>query len=284
MLFKRILPLALVALATAVSAQANDRQKLMAVLEAQDEDTKARYEWRNPAKTLEFIGIEPGMTVVEGLPGGGWYTKILLPYLGERGRLIGANYSLELFPLFGFFNDEQLKQLETWTTDFPAQAEEWRGESGAPISAFHFGSMPDEMKGTADAVLMIRAMHNLARFEGQGGFMTAALKDMYDVLRPGGVVGIVQHEARKDKSDEWADGSRGYIKKSFVKSQMHDAGFEYVGSSPINENPKDQPGEEDIVWRLPPGLFTSQEDPELRAKMQAIGESNRMTLVFRKPE
>ena len=84
-------------------------------------------------------------------------------------------------------------------------------------------------------------------------------------------------------SDEWAGGQRGYLKKSFVIAKMKEAGFEFEDGIEINMNEKDQPGEEDIVWRLPPSFFTSHENPELKAEMEAIGESNRMTLKFRKP-
>jgi predicted methyltransferase len=185
--------------------------------------------------------------------------------------------------LFGFFSEEQLKEKETWVTDFTADATAWSGENGATVSAFAFGSMPDEMKGTADAVLFIRALHNLARFESQGGFLTAALLDAFDVLKPGGTVGVVQHQARDEMPDEWAGGQNGYLKKSFIISAMESAGFEFVAGNDINQNPKDQPTDQDIVWRLPPSLATSRDNPELKAELEAVGESNRMTLKFRKP-
>ncbi len=258
--------------------------RLASVLAAQPEETQARYEFRHPQETLEFFGIAPGMTVMEALPGTGWYSKILLPYLGGEGQLIGADYSMDMYPLFGFFNEEWLAEHATWATDFPAGAAEWAGEDGAGVTAFVFGKMPEEMKGTADAVLLVRALHNLARFEKDGGFLTAALTDVRDVLRPGGIVGVVQHEARPDRPDDWAGGQNGYLKRDFVIAKMQEFGFEYVGSSDINQNEKDQAGEGDIVWRLPPSLSTSRENPELRAELEAIGESNRMTLKFRKPE
>ena len=257
--------------------------KLSSVLAEQPEEVQARYSYRHPAETLEFFGIAPGMTVIEALPGGGWYTKILLPYLGQEGRLVGADYSFDMYPLFGFFSAEQLKEKETWVNDFTADAKEWAGDDGAPVSAFVFGSMPEEMKGTADAVLFIRALHNLARFEDEGGYLTKALQDAFDVLKPGGTVGVVQHRARDTMSDEWAGGQHGYLKKSFVIASMEEAGFEFTGGIEINANEKDQPGDDDIVWRLPPSLATSRENPELKAEMEAIGESNRMTLKFRKP-
>ncbi len=257
---------------------------LAAVLDAQPDEMKARYAYRHPKETLEFIGIEPGMTVVEGLPGGGWYTKILLPYLGSEGHLIGANYAMEIWPNFSFATEEFMEKQSTWTTDFPADAQAWRGESGASVDAFVMGSLPEEMKGTADVVFFARVLHNLANFESQGGFLTTSLADAYAVLKPGGIFGVVQHHARDEMSDAFADGSHGYLKKSFVIAAAEAAGFEYVGESDINANPNDQPGEDDIVWRLPPTLATSADNPELRAELEAVGESNRMTLKFRKPE
>lgn len=257
---------------------------LAIVLDALPDEMKARYPYRHPKETLEFIGIEPGMTVVEGLPGSGWYTRILLPYLGGEGHLIAADYSLELYPNFSFANEEFMANQRQWTTNFPAGAREWGGDNGAPVSAFHFGSMPADLAGTADVVFFPRVLHNLARFEAEGGYLTAALADAYAVLKPGGTFGIVQHEARDDMSDEFADGSRGYLKKSFVIAAVEAAGFEFVAESDINANPKDQPGNDDIVWRLPPTLGTSRHDPELKAELEAVGESNRMTLKFRKPD
>jgi predicted methyltransferase len=103
------------------------------------------------------------------------------------------------------------------------------------------------------------------------------------VLKPGGVLGVVQHEARPDMPDDFATGSGGYLKKAFIIEHMEAAGFEFVEDSDINENPQDQPAEGDVVWRLPPTLATTREDPEGREAMEAIGESNRMTLKFRKP-
>ena len=257
---------------------------LAAVLDAQPDEMKARYAYRHPQETLEFIGIEPGMTVVEGLPGRGWYTKVLLPYLGSEGHLIGANYAMEIWPNFPFGTEEFMEKQSTWTTDFPADAQAWRGESGASVDAFVMGSLPEEMKGTADVVFFARVLHNLARFESQGGFLTTALADAYAVLKPGGIFGVVQHHARDEMPDAFADGSHGYLKKSFVIATVEAAGFEYVGESDINANPKDQPSEDDVVWRLPPTLATSADNPELRAELESVGESNRMTLKFRKPE
>jgi predicted methyltransferase len=133
-----------------------------------------------------------------------------------------------------------------------------------------------------DRVLLIRALHNLNRFEQVAGTRSQALAAVRGMLKEDGLVGVVQHRLPESAPDEGADGSRGYLKQSAVIDMFENAGFELVASSEINANPKDQPGANDIVWRLPPSLSTSKENPELRAAMEAIGESDRMTLLFRK--
>ena len=271
------------ATAAAIAPGMSAEERLDAVLANQSDDAKARYQYRNPKQTLTFFGIKPGMTVVEGLPGTGWYSSILVPYLGPEGKLIGANYAYDMWPLFGFFSDEFIAGMKTWTTTWPELASQSYPEKGAKVAAFEFGKMPEELAGTADAVLMIRASHNLARFESQGGFMSQAMADLYKVLKPGGTLGVVQHWGPDELPDEWADGSKGYLKRDFVIQAYENGGFEFIASSPVNHNHRDQPTAEDIVWRLPPTLATSNEDPELRKEMQAIGESNRMTLKFKKP-
>ena len=266
-------------------AMASDQSKTLdEALAAQPAEVQARYVYRHSKETLEFFGIKPGMTVVEGLPGGGWYSKILLSYLGSDGTLIGVDYAEDMYPKFGFFDQEALDAKKTWVADWTAKANGWRADGDASVEAFQFGSMPDEMKGTADAVFLVRALHNLARFENDGGYLTTALNEAFEALKPGGVAAVVQHKARDEKPDEWADGSRGYLKEGFVIERREKAGFVFEASSDINNNPADQPGDEDIVWRLPPTFFTSRDNAELKAQMQAIGESNRMTLRFRKPE
>lgn len=265
-------------------AGADPGSRLESILAAQPEETRARYAWRNPVETLAFFGIAPGMTVVEALPGGGWYSKILIPYLGSQGRLIGADYAAEMFPLFGFFSEEFIAKKDTWVADWTAEAEGWRGEDAAPVAAFQFGSMPEDFAGTADAALFIRALHNLARFESDGAYLTKALGDVMAALKPGGVLGVVQHRAPAASDDAWATGANGYLKQDWVIARLQQAGFEFLGASELNANPLDQPAGEDVVWRLPPTLSTSRDNPELRAQLQAIGESDRMTLKFRKPE
>ena len=257
--------------------------RLDTILAAQADTAKARFEARNPKATLEFFGIEPGMTVVEALPGGGWYSKILIPYLGNEGHLVGVDYSIKMWPEFGgFANAEFLEKKKSWAAEWVEGAQAWRVGSEGKLSAFTFGDRDTSMDGSVDAVLFIRAMHNLSRFEDKGSYMSEALADTYALLKPGGIVGVVQHQGPESNSDEWATGSNGYLKKSDVIAKFKAAGFEFVKESAVNENPKDVPSNKDIVWRLPPSLGTSREDADLRVKMEAIGESNRMTLLFKK--
>ncbi len=259
---------------------------LDAILATQPAENQARYQYRNPKETIEFIGIEPGMKVIDILPGGGYYSRILLPYLGSEGGVVGVDYSPEMWKLFGgFANEEFLEAKKTWPATWTAQANEWRKEGDADVSAFAFGDVPEELTGTIDAVMMVRAFHHLNRFEEEGGFRVAALQDLYKVLKPGGIVGVVQHRSPEGNDDVWAEGDNGYVKQSHVIATMEAAGFTFEGSSEINANPKDQPSsdeENNFVWRLPPALGTSRDNPELRAKMVAIGESDRMTLKFTK--
>ena len=188
-----------------------------------------------------------------------------------------------MYPKFGFFNEEQLEAKKSWVKEWTADAEKWRNKDSATINAFQLGAMPENIKGSADAVLFIRALHNLARFENDGKYLTTALDDAFQALKPGGIVGVVQHQAPSTASDKWADGSNGYLKESYVSERMREAGFEKVASSEININIKDQPTEKDRVWRLPPTLATSKKDVEQQKRFKEVGESTRMTLLFRKP-
>jgi predicted methyltransferase len=257
---------------------------LAAVLSMQAAELQARYGDRHPQQTLEFFGVEPGMNVLEALPAGGWYSKILIQYLGLDGTLVGADYALDMYRKLGSYNEEQLAAKASWSTDWVAKASVWLSAGGADVEGFNFGAMPERVAGEVDAVLFIRALHNLARLEHDGGYLSAALADANSALKPGGIVGVVQHMAPESASDEWAGGANGYLKKSFVIASLEGAGFELVGESAVNENPLDQPTEDDFVWRLPPTLAISGDSPKVAESFEAIGESNRMTLLFRKPE
>lgn len=284
--------IALAACQTATQVQepqglsAESMAALDAALAAQPDEAKARYGARNPGETLAFFEIEPGMTVVEALPGGGWYSKILIPYLGPEGQLIGAHYPDAIWPvLFGADADpERIAGFISRADGWAAGAREWYGEDGADIQQYKMtDGQVAENAGTVDAVLFIRALHNLSRAESEMGTLSGAISEAYDLLKPGGVVGVVQHRGPEGNSDEWARGNAGYLKQSAVIAAFEAAGFELDATSEINANPLDMPGEDDIVWRLPPSTATTEEGTPERAAVDAIGESDRMTLRFRKP-
>ncbi len=265
---------------------ASAETQLDAVLTAQSDEAKARYQYRHPKETLSFFGIEPGMTVVDTLPGSVWYAGILSEYLGPEGRVIGANYSLSQRLAMGgrYASDEWQEENLTWPQNWTEKRNADLGEGRAPFSAFFYGDLPESLNGTADVILMVRAVHHFNRTEEEGGYLTEALTTAFDVLKPGGVVGVVQHRAPESNSDEWAIGNNGYVKQSRVIAVFESAGFELVEANEVNANPNDQPTEEDYVWRLPPALGgASRDNEEIRAAMIAIGESDRMTLKFRKP-
>lgn len=260
------------------SATEVNNQQLNSILAAQPDEVKARYQYRNPKETLEFFGIKPGMTVVEALPGGGWYSKILAPYLGNEGHLIGANYSKDLWPKFAWASEEFIAGRIAATDKFPAQVKEWVPENTPKVSSYTFATFPQELTGTVDAALYVRALHNLNRFDAEHQFMQQALKETHRILKPDGVVGIVQHST----TNAGADGETGYLVRDDLINSMDKAGFVLVASSDINANPKDQPAADESVWRLPPTYYTSKDDAKLKQKYAAIGESNRMTLLFKK--
>lgn len=258
--------------------------KLASILAEQPDGVKARYPFRNPAHTLDFFQIKPGMNVIEILPGGGWYSKILLPLLGKEGQLVGADYALDMWPHFSFMTPERLEKKKTWVSTWTKDAESWGGENSAKVSAFQLSNMPKTVEGSADAVLFIRALHNLARHHEKGPYLDSALKETYLALKPGGLVGIVQHQAHEDRPDDWADGNKGYLKKSFVINKMTEHGFELIGQSDINSNHKDQAKVGDSVWRLAPSLRSKKASPAEKQRLIEMGESNRMTLLFKKPK
>lgn len=254
---------------------------LTQVIDSRSVEEQTRDGARHPAQTLTFFRVEPGMTVAEALPGGGWYTRILANYLGDDATLYGVNYPDHLWPMFSFATDEWTASRIASTAAFSELVAGFT-DNGIKAEGFTFDTVPPEVAGTVDRVLMIRALHNLNRFEDQAGTRSQALVSVKGMLKDDGLVGVVQHRAPAAADAATADGSRGYLREADVISMFEEAGFELVASSEINANPKDQPGPEDIVWRLPPSLRTSADDPELRAAMTAIGESDRMTLLFRK--
>ena len=267
---------------TYTAAPKFDAAKLDAILAAQPDAVQARYDARHPAETLKFFGITPGMAIGEALPGGGWYTKILAPYLGEKGKLVGIDYTIDMWSEFGFANEAFIETKKKWPAEFVAKSAEWAPESGPKITARTFGTPAGDMAGQLDAILFTRAIHNLSRFEAEGRYLTQAMKSSHELLKKGGIVGVVQHRAPADWEDTAANGSAGYLKQANVIAAFEAAGFDFVKSSEINANPKDQPGDGDIVWRLPPSLNGVGDDADLKAARMAIGETDRMTLLFKK--
>ncbi|MCL1039307.1 methyltransferase [Shewanella corallii] len=264
------------------SVVASPAPTLEQVVESRSDKAKARDEYRHPVETLEFFQVKPGMVVAEALPGGGWYTEILADYLGEDGTLYGVNYADDMWARFGFFSPERIKERVASTSKFPELVAGF-SKDGPEAEGFTFASVPASAEGTADRVLFIRALHNLNRFEKEAGTMTQAIEAASKLLKKGGMVGVVQHRAPESASDESVQGNRGYMKQSDIIKLFTNAGFKLVAKSEINANAKDKPSETDIVWRLPPSFNGSRDNPEQKQAMQAIGESDRMTLLFRKP-
>ncbi len=255
-----------------------DVQRLATITASMPADHQARHSARHPVETLSFFGVKPGDTVVEVLPGEGWYSKILVPYLGKQGELIGVDYNFDLWPKFGsWVNAEFLEGRKRWPSEFAANGKTWGGDDGAEVRAYNFANLPADLTGKVDSVLFIRALHNLYRFENQGGYLTQALTETHRLLKPGGTVGVVQHAISEDQPNP--TGETGYLKRSTIVTFMEKAGFELIGESNVNQNPKDKPQAGESVWRLPPSLNAAEGD---KAKFRAIGESNRVTLLFRK--
>lgn len=263
--------------------EASENTSLIKAVTSRTADEQARDQYRHPAQTIAFFQIEPGMTVAEALPGGGWYSKILVNYLGSQGNLYGVNYVDDMWARFGFFSPERIEERKAATKGFNGMIEELT-DNGINTKGFTFDTLPTEVVGTVDRVLFIRALHNLNRFEAEADTLTTALKTTHAMLKDDGLVGVVQHRLAESADDIGSNGGRGYLKESAVKAAFKAAGFELVGSSELNANPKDQPGPKDIVWRLPPSLNGVGDDESKKQAMLAIGESDRMTLLFKKAD
>lgn len=269
------------AMSYSVLAHEHGHKSLEAVVSERSDEMKARDQYRHPAETLEFFKVKPGMVVAEALPGGGWYSGILANYLGKEGALYGINYVDSMWARFGFFSEERIAQRKAATKEFPEVVAKFT-DNGIKTDGYTFETVPASMNGKVDRVLFIRALHNLNRFEEEAGTLTQALNSTYRMLKTGGMVGVVQHEVTESAPDASATGARGYLKESDVIAAFENAGFELVASSDINKNPKDTPADDEIVWRLPPSLNGARDDDAKKKAMQAIGESNRMTLLFLK--
>lgn len=231
---------------------------------------RARDAFRNPAETLSFFRVRPGMTVVDYMPSSGWYTRVLVPYLGKDGRYIGLNPALPAGAPQGM-----VAYFGGLAERFPAEAAKWNLE-GAAVEAFNTDQLGDERKGTVDRVLMVRSLHNVWR----NGFLYRELTAIRDLLKDDGYLGIVQHRAKADAPAAYVSGQAGYMRQKDVIALVEAHGFELVAASEVNANPKDPADHPGGVWNLPPNLRGIAEADKPR--FSAIGESDRMTLLFRK--
>jgi predicted methyltransferase len=233
---------------------------------------RARDAWRHPAETLSFFRVEPGMTVVDYMPSGGWYTRVLAPYLGPQGTYIGLNP--ELHPgMTGFWDS-----MRGTADKFPAQAAGWVGEGHAKLLGANANDDLSALAGTVDRALIFREIHNMRRF----GFLHGSLVTMRRLLKDDGLLGVVQHRAKADAPVDYVLGDNGYQREEDVIKLFEAYGFELVDRSEINANPADPANWEGGVWTLPPGYRGAPEGSARRAELDAIGESDRMTLLFRK--
>ena len=250
---------------------------LESIISARDSNDRVRDIYRHPVATLTFFEVQPGMTTIEVLPGGGWYTRILVPYIGKNGRFFGANYTDELFKkMMGDRWESSRDWVENWPETFPSWAASF-AEFPPDIGIFHITKAPEELYGEVDRILFIRCLHHLNRFNPQ--VLDDAAAEAFALLKPGGIVGVVQHRAPESNSEEWSNGSNGYLRQTRVIEAFVSAGFSFVDSSEINANPKDKPTEIDRVWRLPPALRAEGDAKERNIE---IGESDRMTLKFKR--
>lgn len=225
----------------------------------------ARDHYRHPAETLRFFGVKPSDNVVEIWPSGGWYTEILAPLTRAAGRYHAAVPWPD--------GAKGIRALQAAQPDVYAHV---------TLVAFPAGEgQPKVADGSADVVLTFRNVHNWRMGAQRGGkdYSAAAFAEMFAMLRRGGTLGVVDHRLPESASDE-RETKSGYVKVSTVRRLAEAAGFELVGQSEINANPKDSADWPNGVWTLPPSYRLKDLD---REKYAAIGESDRMTLKFRKP-
>jgi len=238
------------------------------------EQEKARDAWRHPVETLTFFGIKPSDTVVEIYPGGGWYTAILGPYLKSGG---GRLYAAHVDPAA---SEGARANVETFKAAFVDRPDTYGDITLTVASRTSPGVAPD---GSADAVLTFRNVHNWMA----GGYADKIFADAFRALKPGGVLGVEEHRLPSAR-DQDLRATSGYVLESYVVQLAQNAGFVLEESSEINANPNDTADHPLGVWMLPPTLERPQPgSPEAEgydpAKYIAIGESDRMTLRFRKP-
>lgn len=232
----------------------------------------ARDQYRHPEEFLRFLDIEPTMTVAEVNPGGGWYSRVLAPFLRDQGRYVG----LEHHPDYYANNKNYQKTLLAYPAKIDANRDMYGDRAIASWIPAKDG-LPVEA-ASLDAVIIVRALHNWYR----RGFFDEGFQQLHAVMKPGAVLGVVQHRADSDfKGDTRAAAGRGRWKEEELIATIEAHGFKLVARSEMNANPKDTKDYPEGVWTLPPSLDLGDKD---RAKYLAIGESDRMTLKFVKVE
>jgi predicted methyltransferase len=245
------------------AAQADDALKAAIAGSHRVAANVARDGARHPYETLSFFGIKPTMTVVDLQPSGGWYTEILAPYLRANGKFIGAT--------------EPMIPANRYSIAFQKKLDSNKAiYDKVGVSVFEPGvGYNIAPAGSVDMILTFREVHNWPI--NNVALRTALFKAIYDSLKPGGVFGVVDHRLPASRKD---DGKSGYLHEAEVISMVEAAGFKLAAKSEINANPKDTADHPRGVWTLPPSYAMKDVD---RAKYEAIGESDRMTLKFVKP-
>ncbi|QYU70838.1 hypothetical protein J4558_12320 [Leptolyngbya sp. 15MV] len=228
---------------------------------------RARDAFRHPADTLAFWQIAPDMKVGEYAPGGQWFSRLLGHYLGGEGQLVGLFFSTTVAG-----DAAAQERLRAAAAKFPADVAGFTGLPAERFAGFTLDGVPEDQKGTFDRIIVPRMMHNLHQRHVADSELTA----MRALLKDDGLLGIEQHRARADAPWSYANGTNGYMREQDVIDLMRLNGFELVGKSEINANPNDTADHAEGVWEMPPVLRTKRED------LKDKGESDRMTLLFRK--
>lgn len=235
--------------------------------EHRSEANKARDKFRNPKATLEFFGVKPNSVVVEALPGGGWYTEVLAPYLRETGTYVA---------LLPATSERGIKAHEDRMAAKPALYDKAKlAKITTSPNAGFVPTVEGVAPGSADVVLTFRNIHNLIGPDVLDVYMRA----FYDMLKPGGVLGVEEHRAKPGTAVKAMIDS-GYVTEEYTIKRALAAGFKLDAKSDINNNAKDTKDYPKGVWTLPPTLTEGEKD---RAKYLEIGESDRYTLRFVKP-
>lgn len=225
----------------------------------------ARDQYRHPEQTLKFFGVRSDQTVIEITPGNGWYSELLAPLLKDKGHYVAAIVD----PSVSDYAKKSADNLKQKYAADPAHYGKVEVVEYAPKTPV-FGK-----PASADTVLTFRNAHNWV----DAGNEAATFKAFYDVLKPGGTLGVVDHRAKPGTTAK-DNEKNGYLPTDYVVKLAQAAGFKLAGESEVNANPKDTKDYPDGVWTLPPVLIKGEQD---KAKYLAVGESDRMTLRFIKP-